>query len=612
MKAIGAYIFAGGFTVGVSKHFDVACHLEETNYGVATARRNFPDLPIHYGPDKWPLDELKKHEWDFVYGNPPCAAWSVIGNNIVKGIDWRIDPRINCTRKHFSLLEDLKPSVWAWESVQRAWTAGEEFVRGLAQRARALGYSTTIFLHDAQYLGVPQRRQRFFMVAHRIEVDFEEPAWEVTTIEEALRGINDRGEPLERIIGMVRWLLPHIKQGENLSSAFTRMTPPSEIKINNRGQVAGRPPIAVKRARAGQPAPVIMQELLHPTEDRGLSIRELATLCGYPTTYEFTGNEIVRQIGRGVCPPVGEYLARQVARAVRQARPVREPTLRLVDYTTPKIKVTQLKWEETVTTNMSAEPAMTTNAKPALARAAQPLIVSERSLVGEGSGAFIRRLLQQGYDAEHILQHVHASFPNSKATKSDISWNKGKLRKMGIEPKVLTGVESLHAPQPQPQTQTQPQPQPKNRGCKMMTDMFDDVRKFHARFGLGYYPSVRPTMPDRATQVFRIDFMQEELDEFDRACIANNLAEAADALADLVWVALGTAHMMGLPFNEVWAEVARANMEKVRASGADDPRSKRGSALDVVKPDGWRPPDHALAIGEANETWQSVNEPDRG
>ena len=28
MKALGSYIFAGGFTLGVSKHFDVEAHFE--------------------------------------------------------------------------------------------------------------------------------------------------------------------------------------------------------------------------------------------------------------------------------------------------------------------------------------------------------------------------------------------------------------------------------------------------------------------------------------------------------------------------------------------------------------------------------------------------------
>jgi len=39
----------------------------------------------------------------------------------------------------------------------------------------------------------------------------------------------------------------------------------------------------------------------------------------------------------------------------------------------------------------------------------------------------------------------------------------------------------------------------------------------------------------------------------------------------------------------LWNEVQRANMSKVRASS--ESQSKRGSSLDVIKPEGWRGPD---------------------
>jgi predicted HAD superfamily Cof-like phosphohydrolase len=63
----------------------------------------------------------------------------------------------------------------------------------------------------------------------------------------------------------------------------------------------------------------------------------------------------------------------------------------------------------------------------------------------------------------------------------------------------------------------------------------------------------------------------------------------ADALVDIVYVAMGTAYMMGLPWQQLWDEVQRSNMDKVRASDAS--QSKRKNSLDVVKPQGWVGPD---------------------
>jgi len=62
-----------------------------------------------------------------------------------------------------------------------------------------------------------------------------------------------------------------------------------------------------------------------------------------------------------------------------------------------------------------------------------------------------------------------------------------------------------------------------------------------------------------------------------------------DALVDLAYVVLGTAFMHGFDFNEAWRRVHAANMQKVRATSPDV--SKRNSSLDVVKPEGWTPPD---------------------
>ncbi len=128
----------------------------------------------------------------------------------------------------------------------------------------------------------------------------------------------------------------------------------------------------------------------------------------------------------------------------------------------------------------------------------------------------------------------------------------------------------------------------------------DDVGDFHRRFELPHSGDGRPPELIKADVLaFRVKFMTEELLEFEGAHAEGNIADAADALADLVYVALGTAHLMGVPFDDVWREVQRANMTKVRALGADDPRSKRSHALDVVKPADFRPPDHRPALERA-------------
>lgn len=121
----------------------------------------------------------------------------------------------------------------------------------------------------------------------------------------------------------------------------------------------------------------------------------------------------------------------------------------------------------------------------------------------------------------------------------------------------------------------------------------DDVREFSRKFGLPTPGSA--LMPDQDLHGFRWKFMKEELDELDLAWARGDLVSYLDALVDLVYVAVGTAIMCGMPFDQAWHAVQRANMAKERATGADDPRSTRPHVLNVVKPAGWVGPSAAIA-----------------
>jgi predicted HAD superfamily Cof-like phosphohydrolase len=116
----------------------------------------------------------------------------------------------------------------------------------------------------------------------------------------------------------------------------------------------------------------------------------------------------------------------------------------------------------------------------------------------------------------------------------------------------------------------------------------DDVRDFHKKFKLPVTGEAPPALLSQQEYNFRAKFLDEELFEFKEAHAAGDLEGALDALVDLAWVAIGTAHYMRLPFDAAWREVVRANMEKVLADS--DPNKPYRTHF-VVKPEGWRPPD---------------------
>jgi predicted HAD superfamily Cof-like phosphohydrolase len=131
----------------------------------------------------------------------------------------------------------------------------------------------------------------------------------------------------------------------------------------------------------------------------------------------------------------------------------------------------------------------------------------------------------------------------------------------------------------------------------------DDVLAFHNKFCVPM--ATEPSLLDWEAYKFRRNFLHEELSEFEDSAARDDLEGMADALIDLVYIAMGTAHMMGLPWQPLWNRVQEANMTK-RLAKPDGSDSKRGSPLDVVKPPGWVGPDHSTLLPRPYPTFDAT------
>lgn len=118
-----------------------------------------------------------------------------------------------------------------------------------------------------------------------------------------------------------------------------------------------------------------------------------------------------------------------------------------------------------------------------------------------------------------------------------------------------------------------------------MSSNFDKVVEFHNKFNLSYEGGPFPLSVEE--QNFRITCLREELGEYEDAVSQGDLAEQLDALVDLVYFALGTAHRSGFPFDSAFELVHTANMLKEMVTE----NQRRGFKLEVTKPKGWLSPD---------------------
>ena len=118
----------------------------------------------------------------------------------------------------------------------------------------------------------------------------------------------------------------------------------------------------------------------------------------------------------------------------------------------------------------------------------------------------------------------------------------------------------------------------------MIDNFYTNVRDFHKAFGQRVGET--PELPEKDERELRKKLLAEEYTEYVVAEYNNDLVEIADALADIIYIACGTAVSYGIPLDRLFAEVHRSNMAKLV-----DGKVIRRSDGKVQKPDGWTPPD---------------------
>jgi predicted HAD superfamily Cof-like phosphohydrolase len=108
------------------------------------------------------------------------------------------------------------------------------------------------------------------------------------------------------------------------------------------------------------------------------------------------------------------------------------------------------------------------------------------------------------------------------------------------------------------------------------------VRQFHEAFGHPVADSPKVMTEERRGK--RYNWMKEELDEFKSA---NKLVDQADAIADIIYLAVGTAVELGIDIERIVDIVHQANMNKLGPDGKPiyKPDGK------IAKPEGWVPPE---------------------
>lgn len=321
MKALAIYVYAGSFSVGVKRHFDVIAHCEdEKPYGLEVIKANphyFGDMPV-VPFSKW---REVTEPVDFIFANPPCAPFSNNNQNSFIPGSWKSDPRCSCWKNIIDFAKEKDPMIFGLETVPQAYSKAPELIRSSVESIQEK-YPLVYFLfHNTVLLGSLQNRNRLFIVGSKVPLNLSNHGFKMPTI--TLKDVLSQfeGQPLGYgypVTDKYKYIVDACLPSESMKAAFERLIPLSERKLNKNGQVSGRPSFNVQRLILDKRVNTLCGFAhIHPTENRYVTVDEYKVMADFPRDYVLPDKSTAYgYVSRGVSTVAGEWLARLAKEAM--------------------------------------------------------------------------------------------------------------------------------------------------------------------------------------------------------------------------------------------------------------------------------------------------------
>ena len=324
----------GGFEVGMSKcGFKFVKTLEWDHDCCVTLNAN-KDILGSTEDNIEPIDIMKTKPEDFYTGNidyivggPPCQSFSAAGRR-AGGVKGTSDIRGTLFWYYCQYVSHFKPKAFVFENVRGILSSkkGEDF-KLICNSFSEVGYKLFWRILNAADYGVPQARERLFLVGIRedLDIDFKFPAptfgpdspskRPYFTTGEALKDLDDPNEVVPPYPGKWGYLLPDIPPGENYRYFTEEMGHPNPV-FAWRSRFSG---FLYKMAPDDVCRTIVSQQGNYDGpfhwKNRKCTAPEFQALQGFPSSYVIPQDYVaaVKQIGNSVCPPVAE----QIGKAIR-------------------------------------------------------------------------------------------------------------------------------------------------------------------------------------------------------------------------------------------------------------------------------------------------------
>jgi DNA (cytosine-5)-methyltransferase 1 len=342
---IGIDLFsgAGGMSLGAQwAGITTSYAIEFDRSASETYKKNHPDCTLlNYDISKITKENINLENPFVIFGGPPCQGFST-SNQKTRTSD---NPKNSLYKQFIRVVNLFMPQWVVFENVQgiKGFQKGS-IINTITKELEKKEYRVKNGVLDAVEFGVPQFRKRFFIIANNLGIDFifPQPQENKVSVKEAIGDLPKlkNGENSEKLdykknyfsdyIALMRKDSPYsmqnyvscnkdyvieryayIAQGQNWKAI------PKKLMRNYANTEKCHSGI-YRRLKASEPSVVISNYrknmLIHPFENRGLSVREAARLQSFPDTFYFCGsiNEMQQQIGNAVPPLLAKAIFERI------------------------------------------------------------------------------------------------------------------------------------------------------------------------------------------------------------------------------------------------------------------------------------------------------------
>ena len=265
------------------------------------------DVHKAFTPDGFPQDKAVAGSPDVIIGGPSCKPFS----NANRHTRLEDHPDSDLLMQYMRIVEKLNPKVFAIENVPEVLTACDgSYYAAVQEKAESFGYELVPSIVQDWKVGGYTTRKRAVIVGSRIG----KPSLSSIGL---VHGMHNAGDALGKVdptwanygdistsSEMTRKRMSFVPQGGNYTSI------PEEYRTESKN----RHSCTYRRLAWNEPAPTITNwrkpPLIHPLEDRTLTVAEAKALQGLPKDFRVCGTLGQKQQQIGNCVPVaiGRYI----------------------------------------------------------------------------------------------------------------------------------------------------------------------------------------------------------------------------------------------------------------------------------------------------------------